>query len=143
MFEFGVKKSGIDYIIRPSVYGVLIYNGQLGVIYSKVYGKYFLVGGGCHQAENENETLYREAFEEIWFEIEIGEKIGEATEYLFTKIENTYFAKLCKFYRIYLQDKINLKAEMNLVWIGNIQIIEMYHKSHQWIIEQEVKKEFF
>ena len=141
MLEFGIKERGLEYIVRPGVYGVLIDNGRIGVIFSKFYEKYFLVGGGCHPAENEFETLKREGFEEIGFEIEIGNEIGEATEYLFARTENKHFAKICKFYRIFLRDKINLKSETYPVWIGNNQISEMYHKSHQWIIEQEILKD--
>ena len=84
--------------------------------------------------------MHREAIEEIGFEVETSEKIGEAIEYFYAEIENRYIAKECHFYRALLINKVREKTEHELIWITENELGEMYHKSHQWIVEQELKQ---
>ncbi len=72
MQEFGEKKDGVEYYVRPGSYGVLIEDNRAAVIKSELFDKYFLIGGGIKKGESEIEALRREALEEIGFKIEIG-----------------------------------------------------------------------
>jgi 8-oxo-dGTP diphosphatase len=139
MEEFGEIVKGIEYLKRPGSYGVIIKDGRIGVVKSSVYNKYFLIGGGIENGEDEIAALRREAIEEIGFEIETGEKIGKATEYFYAEKDKQYIAKECNFYRVAILNKSADKAESELIWIGQNRLGELYHKSHRWIIEKELE----
>lgn len=136
-YKFGKRVEGVQYADRPSTYGVIVKNGQIAVIKSDFFNKYFLIGGGIEKGETETETLRREAIEEVGFQIEIGEKIGEAVEYFYAEIDKLYIAKKCNFYRASLMSKIEKKTENKLICIDKDGLEKMYHKSHQWIVEKE------
>jgi 8-oxo-dGTP diphosphatase len=138
MRKFGEKKSGVEYYVRPGSYGVLIENNRAAVIKSDIFDKYFLVGGGIKKSESEIEALRREALEEIGYEIEIGEKIGVATEYYYIEVHDQYVAKICNFYPISLLDKVSGDAENELLWIEKDELGELYHRSQQWIVEENL-----
>jgi 8-oxo-dGTP diphosphatase len=138
MREFGEKIEGVEYLARPGSYGVIIKNGLIGLIKSKRWGKYFLVGGGIDGDETESETLRREAFEEIEFESAILRKINTAVEYFYAEIDGRYIAKECHFYSVRLMNKTG-NAENELLWIGENEIRQMSHRSHQWAIKQELR----
>lgn len=138
MQEFGEKKKDVEYYVRPGSYGVLIENNRAAVIKSELFGKYFLIGGGIKKGESEIEALRREALEEIGFEIEVGEKIGVATEYYYIETHDQYVAKIGNFYRVLLLERVKTDAENELLWIGKDEIGELYHKSQQSIIEEKL-----
>jgi 8-oxo-dGTP diphosphatase len=138
MREFGEKIEGVEYYVRPGSYGVLIEGNRAAVIKSPIFDKYFLVGGGIKNGEAEIEALRREALEEIGYEIEIGEKIGVATEYYYIEVHDQHVAKICNFYRISLLDKVSCDAENELLWIEKAELGELYHRSQQWIIEEKL-----
>lgn len=141
MKEFGKKIKGIEYTRRPGSYGIIIKDGRIGVVKSSGYDTYFLVGGGIDEGENEAETLRREAIEEIGFQLEVKEKIGEAIEYLYVEEEKEYIAKECNFYRVSLADTTEEKGKHELVWITKDRLGEMHHQSYQWIVEKELKQQ--
>ena len=139
MKVFGEIKEGIEYAKRLGSYGVIITNGRIGVIKASGYDSYFLTGGGIEDGENEKETLRREAAEEIGFLIEIGEKIGEAIEYFFSKAEKKYVAKECHFYRVSLVKEAEEKGKHELVWITKDEIGKMHHECYKWMVEKELQ----
>ena len=142
MKEFGKKIKGIEYTKRPGSYGIIIKDGRIGVVKSSGYDTYFLVGGGIDKGENEAETLSREAIEEIGFQLEVGEKIGEAIEYLYVEEAKEYIAKECNFYRVSLAHKAEKKDKHELVWITKDRLCELHHQSYQWIVEKELAGQF-
>jgi 8-oxo-dGTP diphosphatase len=139
MKEFGEKITGVEYFVRPGSYGVIIREDCVGGIKSSVFDKYFLVGGGIEKRETEIEALRREAAEEIGFEIEILAKLGPATDYFYAALDQKYIAKVCNFYRIELAEKIEAAVCDKLVWITRDELENMYHESHRWIAERELK----
>jgi 8-oxo-dGTP diphosphatase len=138
MKKFGEKIEGVEYKRRPGSYGVIIKNGQAGVVKASGYDTYFLTGGGIDEGEDERRALRREAAEEIGFRIKIGEKIGEAIEYFYSKAEEKYIAKECHFYRMSLAEETEESGKHELVWIKQDEINKMHHKSYEWIIQQEL-----
>jgi 8-oxo-dGTP diphosphatase len=140
MKEFGEKIKGVRYTKRPGSYGVAINDGRVAVIKSSVFGKYFLIGGAIEEGEDEREALRREALEEIGFEIETGERIGEAVEYFQSKDGGQYIVKECRFYRISILNKVKKKTEHKLIWINRDELGELYHESQRWIVDVELER---
>lgn len=140
MKRFGEKIKGEKYTRRPGSYGVMIQDGQIGVVKTAKYDSYFLIGGGINQDESPVEALHREAKEETGSEIKIGEKIGEAVEYFYSKSEGKYIAKECHFYRVSITGKIAETGEHQLIWIDQNRLGKLYHQSHQWMIERELNR---
>jgi 8-oxo-dGTP diphosphatase len=140
MKEFGEKKAGVEYKKRVGSYGVVIENERVGVIKSKDYADYFLTGGGIEEGETETGSLRREAREEIGFEIEIGEKIGQAVEYFYSNAERKYTAKECHFYRLSLVGEADGKGKHELIWITKDDLNRLHYECYRWIVERELNK---
>ena len=136
---FGEKIEGVEYFERPGSYGVIIEENRVGVVRSNRSGKYFLIGGGHDAGESEPEALRREAREEIGYEIEILEKIGAAIEYFYAENDRQYVVKECHFYRARLLGRSGNEAEGELLWLGENELGEMFHRSHEWIAARELK----
>lgn len=145
MKEFGERKQGVDYSKRVGSYGVIIETGgggrRAGVVKAKGYDTYFLAGGGIEAGETETEALRREAREEIGFEIEVGEKIGAAVEYFYSRGEKKYTAKECGFYRVALVGETPVaKGKHELIWIGDDELDRLHHECYRWIVERELNR---
>ena len=138
MKEFGERVEGVEYSKRPGCYGVIIKNGRIGVLKPDGYDTYFLTGGGIEEGENEREALRREAAEEIGYEIVIGEKIGEAQEYFYSKSEERHVVKECRFYRVSLLNDTKIESKYELVWIDQDELKIMHHQCYRWIVEKEL-----
>jgi 8-oxo-dGTP diphosphatase len=141
MKQFGEIVTGVDYYERPGSYAVILENEKIGVIKSDVFGQYFLIGGGISRGESELDALRREALEEIGCEIEILEKIGAAAEHFYAQPDGKYILKICNFYRVNVKELTDRFAESRLCWIDRGELHEMYHRSHQWIVETELAKQ--
>ncbi|HLL99910.1 MAG TPA: NUDIX domain-containing protein [Pyrinomonadaceae bacterium] len=136
--EFGEKVKGAEYLQRPGSYAVIIETGRIGVLKASGYDTYFLIGGGIEAGESDAETLRREAGEEVGFQIEVGEKAGEAIEYFYSEREKKYVAKECRFYRVRLIKETEEKGKHQLAWITTEELDRMHHESYRWIIEEEL-----
>jgi len=70
--------------------------GQLAVV--RTPGGVFLPGGGVDAGKSPESALTREVREECGFEILIGQRLGEAIQYVSDAVEE-HFAKQCAFFR--------------------------------------------
>ncbi len=140
MKEFGEKKEGVEYRGRKGSYAVIIDGRRIGVVRSQGYETFFLTGGGLDEGETETGSLRREAREEIGYEIEIGEKIGAAREFFYSKAEGRHVAKECHFYRVSLVGESNDEGKHELVWIAPAEVDRMHHECYRWILEEELKR---
>lgn len=137
MLEFGEKIPGQNYLQRPGAYAVIEKNGLYAVV--KNPKSYFLLGGGIEGDETPEEALHREALEEIGMSIEIGEKIGMATQHLYVPEADLYVTKVGHFYKVTLLDEVdpNSEADHELQWLPKEEAIQkMFHQSHQWALNQ-------
>jgi len=137
MLEFGEKIPGQNYLQRPGAYAVIEKDGLYAVV--KNPKSYFLLGGGIEGDETPEEALRREALEEIGMSIEIGEKIGVATQHLYVPEADLYVTKEGHFYKVTLLDEVdpNSEPDHELQWLPKEEAIQkIFHQSHQWAIEQ-------
>lgn len=89
---FGQPQPGLTYSRRPGSYAFLKnQSGFLAAIRTS-YGC-FLPGGGADPGETPEDTLRREVFEEIGFELSNIRPLGEAQQYVFSRFYNQGFLK--------------------------------------------------
>ena len=137
MLNFGEKIEGAEYQERPSAYAV-IRNSEGKFAFAEVNGKLFLLGGGKDAGETPQETIVREAIEEVGAKVIVGRKIGEAGVYLFGK-DNVYYHKVTEFFEAEIErvDGHGIEADHVLVWFTFEEAKpRIRQQSHAWAIGQ-------
>ena len=137
MPQYGERVDGVHYIIRPGAYALLLNEqGRLAVVPSS-HGQVLLPGGGIEQGEDTQAALIREVMEEVGLRVEVGEYLGDARQYCYSRKRNKYYNKYCAYYLVKdLGDK-PVAAEFELLWLPvNDALNRMGHGSHIWIIEK-------
>ncbi|MGY3271968.1 8-oxo-dGTP pyrophosphatase MutT (NUDIX family) [Bacillus sp. TE9106W] len=82
---FGYKKPTEQYVLRPSCYAIIFNSTSSKIAVIQKRDRYFLPGGGIEGTETKDECLHRELLEELGWEIEIDQYIGNAMRYFFRK----------------------------------------------------------
>ncbi|MER2033880.1 NUDIX domain-containing protein, partial [Exiguobacterium indicum] len=92
VITFGQRQQNQHYITRLAVYAVMRdpQTGKIAVIQKKD-GMLFLPGGGIETYETYEDCLTREVLEETGMDVEIGDFIGRANQYFYSKNETTYY----------------------------------------------------
>ncbi len=138
---FGEKKEGVVYTNRPGAYVIIFENNKVALV--KTSTGYFLPGGGIDNGESHKECLYREAIEELGWEIEIGDCLGNALNFFFATDTNKDTIMDGHFY---LGKKIKEIAaptapDHQTVWLNYQEAIDkMWHPSQSWAIKEAYKK---
>ena len=133
--EFGERKEGQHYQVRPGSYAVIVRDDEKIVVMRTGQG-FFLPGGGAELGETPEDTLRREVLEECGRDVEIVRPLGFAIEYVFAEREG-YFAKECSFYEAKLLAIHTEKSEEDhcLEWLPLRAAIEcLTHESHAWAV---------
>ena len=97
--QFGKCVPGESYCERPGAYGIAI-DQQGRVLVVAVGDLLALPGGGLEQGEPSEDGLKREFREETGYDIRILAELGLAGQYVYARQEDTYYNKLCRFYRV-------------------------------------------
>ncbi len=122
---YGVKREGVEYIERPSVYGICEGKNQtVGVV--EVKNRFFLPGGGklSRNVDGSDETdeicLEREFLEELGWKIEVGKFLGDNLSYMELSDSGKYYEIVSRYYHIPQFTKVSEPAEMDhkLAWIN-------------------------
>jgi 8-oxo-dGTP diphosphatase len=140
--KFFERDKNVTYTERPCAYAVI--RDQEGKIaFVEVRENLFLIGGGMDQGETPEQTIIREAMEEIGARVTIGRKIGEAADYIFGRNEQAWFHKSGTYYeaRIEAMEKAGIEPDHRLVW----RTLEearptIRQQSHIWAIERALSK---
>ncbi|SET56572.1 8-oxo-dGTP diphosphatase [Oceanobacillus limi] len=142
MISFGKKEWGKTYIFRPAVYGILFTNRKKKVALIQTNDvHFFLPGGGIEKNESHKECLIREAKEEMGMKISIGQFIGSAQQYFYSKNEDTHYLNRGYFY---LCDPGKLMAipveeDHNLIWIDTEEaIMKLVHEHQRWAVQKSL-----
>ncbi len=138
--EFGVRISGIDYVNREGIYGILIKHGKLAVV--ETPRGYFLPGGGLEPSETHAECLRRELIEEIGVEVSLGDYIGKSVLYDMSPKDKVYYNMFGTFYFVKEINKLTkLEDDHELVWMTLKEAKEKLKLVHQaWVIDEVMKK---
>ncbi|MHC9001072.1 NUDIX hydrolase [Enterococcus bulliens] len=105
-------------------------------------GAYFLPGGEIEQNETHHETIAREMLEEVGFEVEIGEYLGEAIEYFYSSHRDTYYEHPGYFYVVDAFEKVAEPTETtnNLLWTTPEEAMLLLKRgSHRWAVQKWLK----
>lgn len=138
--RFGEKIEGIEYTVRFGVHGIVFNNRQDKILLvSPPNGSYLLPGGEKERQETKHETLKREAIEELGFEIEIGEYLGEAEDYYYSSHRKTYYHNPACFYVIASWKEVGEPLEdfNSLHWVTLPEAVSLLKRgSHRWAVRQ-------
>jgi len=130
---FGEISPGLEYIDRPAAYAVILNDGRRVAVVRSKRG-WFLPGGGTDPGETPEETILREAREEIARDITLGERLGEATQYFSVGEEHRRLH--ATFYTATLGSVVDGDPEYELEWVSLHEgRTEFFHACHVWAVE--------
>ena len=138
MLEFGEKINGVTYAERPGAYAV-IRDGKNKFAFLEVRGRYFLPGGGIDAGDSAEQTVIREAQEEMGAQIIIAQEIGSAGEYLYSKSEDKYFHIAGTFFEAHVDGEApgGIEDDHKLTWLTLEEAKpKITRQSQLWAIEQ-------
>ncbi|MGE1217102.1 NUDIX hydrolase [Bacillus toyonensis] len=136
---FGSKNPTVHYVLQPSCYAVIFHSSSLMIAIIQKGDRYFLPGGGMEGNETKDECLHRKLLEELGWEIEIDQYIGNAARYFYAEKEDTYYLNDGFFYIANMAQKQteNCEEDHVLRWISPLLAVELLTHDHQkWAVEQ-------
>lgn len=140
---FGKKETNKTYKERKGAYVVIhCHEGQEVILVQAPNGAYFLPGGEIEQNETHPETIAREMLEEVGFEVQVGEYLGEAIEYFYSSHRDTYYEHPGYFYVVDQFEKVAEPTEKTnqLLWTSPEEAMLLLKRgSHRWAVQKWMK----
>lgn len=136
---FGEKVTDKNYQARYGAYVVIPRATGEIVLVQAPNGAYFLPGGEIETGEDHEMAIRREMLEEVGFEVVIGEYLGEAVEYFYSRHRDTYFYHPGYFYEVTSFSQVAEPTEKtNIIeWHAPEKAMELLKRgSHRWAVEQ-------
>lgn len=137
--QFGVPEQGLDYLRRPTAFGLVFRDGRLACVrVDRGEGSYFdLPGGAIDGEETEAQALVREFLEETGLRIAPGRRIGEAAQY-FRKSDGSPVNNLAGFWTAEVSahdPSAKVEADHELVWLDPYAALaSLRHDAHAWAV---------
>lgn len=130
---FGTPKPGKKYVDRTAAYVVVINGDAVAAVCRE--GKCFLPGGGCEEGESPEQSLEREAAEELGVQLQIIEKLGEAEQYFYSSDAGRHFKTHASFFRGEFGRPAEEKGKYDVTWVP-IEEIEknFFHEFQIWAV---------
>lgn len=140
MKTFGLKIKDQIYRTRVGVH-IVIFDPESKkiLLVSPPNGSYLLPGGEIEGNETHEETAQRESMEELGFEIEVGQFIGEAEDYYYSKHRHQHYHNPAFFYTTKSWKAVcePLEDFNQLEWATIPEALaKLKRGSHKWAVEQ-------
>ena len=136
---FGERKGNVTYQPRYGVYAVIPDPEKKQIVLVQApNGAWFLPGGEIEAGEDHQETLKRELIEELGFTAEIGNYFGQADEYFYSRLRDTYYYNPAYLYEAISFQEVQKPLEdfNHIAWFPIDEAIEKLKRgSHKWGIE--------
>lgn len=137
--QFGVARPGLDYVLRPTAFGLVFHDGKLACVrVDRGKGSYYdLPGGAVDGDETEEQALIREFVEETGMTVRPFARIGEASQY-FLKSTGEPLNNSGGFWiaeQVSLDPLAKVEADHELVWLHpHTALNELRHDAHAWAV---------
>lgn len=140
METFGLKIQDQVYRTRTGVHLVIFDpKSKKILLVSPPNGSYLLPGGKIEENETHKETAKRESMEELGFEIEVGQFIGEAEDYYYSKYREQHYHNPAYFYTVKSWKPVSEPLEdfNQLEWTSIPEALtKLKRGSHKWAVKQ-------
>lgn len=134
---FGSTKPNVQYTERRAAYIVIVADdGKIAMV--KDHQKYFLPGGGSAPNEAPEDTIIREAYEELARSVRLTRRIGEAIQYFYSSTDDHHYKMDATFFAGEFIDASSGGAgEHELEWLPVVEAERAcFHACHAWAIRQ-------
>lgn len=137
--QFGIPEPGLEYVERPTAFGLVFRDGQLACVrVDRGAGSYFdLPGGALDGEEDEAQALVREFVEETGLDVAPGERFAEAGQY-FRKSDGAPVNNLAGFWTAGVtghDPAAKAEDDHQLVWLEPVYAMEnLRHDAHAWAV---------
>lgn len=137
--QFGVARSGLDYVQRPTAFGLVFHDGKLACVrVDRGEGSYYdLPGGAVDGDETEEQALIREFVEETGMTVRPFVRIAEAAQF-FRKSTGEPLNNTGGFWiaeQVSLDPSARVEADHELVWLHpHTALNELRHDAHAWAV---------
>jgi 8-oxo-dGTP diphosphatase len=134
--QFGNRKTGVQYSIRPSAY-IVIQDEAGNIATTRSPHGHFLPGGGIDPGESAQLAAVREAHEECGFIIANLQHLCDATEFVHSLKYQTHYEKRSTFFTA---DIVSLTAATEpshqLLWLSLEEALrQLTHESHSYAVK--------
>ena len=139
--SFGDKKQHIEYTPRPSSYAIIFKEDTSKIAIIQKGVRYFLPGGGMENNETKEACLHRELLEELGWEIEVHQYIGNAERYFYAEKENVYYLNDGHFYICskVREHHVPIEDDHILHWVSSSEAQQLLvHDHQQWAVKQAI-----
>ena len=139
MLQFGEPDPALDYVVRPTAFGLVFQDGRLACV-RVVRGAssyYDLPGGAIDGDETAVQALVREFVEETGMAVRPSARIAEACQY-FRKSDGTPVNNVGEFWfaeQLSLDPAAKVEPDHELVWLHpHTALNELRHDAHAWAV---------
>jgi 8-oxo-dGTP diphosphatase len=135
---FGTRKPGTEYTDRRAAYVVVLNGESVAAVCHK--GKCFLPGGGCEDGESPEDTLAREAREELGVQLKIIHKLGEAVQYFYSPDAGEHFKSHASFHLAEFGEPAGEKGKYEVTWVPLTELEEsFFHEFQIWAVRKALE----
>ena len=136
--QFGRAEAGLDYLIRPTAFGLVFHDEKLACVRVTRDAPYHdLPGGAVDGEETEEEALVREFLEETGMTVEPVERLIEAGQFFrksdgqpVNNVGGVWIARM-----LALDPARKVEADHELVWLHpRTALAELRHEAHAWAV---------
>ena len=139
MLQFGEPDPALDYVVRPTAFGLVFQDGRLACVRVErgASSYYDLPGGAIDGDETAGQALVREFVEETGMAVRPFACIAEAGQY-FRKSDGTPVNNVGEFWiaeQLSLDPAARVEADHELVWLHpHTALNELRHDAHAWAV---------